>query len=434
MSTDVIGALSIVAVFLLLALKVPVAFALIFVGFSGYCLITSFNTAVKTVSMILYSTVANYSFTVIPLFILMGHFAYHAGFVNKLFVCAKNFLSGIPGGLPQATVIAGAGFGAASGSGIASTTLLAKLAGPEMIRIGIDRRLVYGTVSSAGPIAQMIPPSILMVIFAMITEQSVAKLLIGGIFPGLLITICYCTMIYFRVRFNPKLAPMPTKKVPLKEALKSVKELWGILIIAIIVIGGIYAGIFTPTESGGVGAISTLILGLVTRNIKWKEIKESLIESAKTSGMIFLIIVSGFVYGGFLGISRVPTNLSEFIVSLNVAPMVTMIGIVFLYFILGFFIDMIPAMFITLPILFPVVVKLGFDPIWFGVVIVFLCEVALVTPPYGISLFLVKGILNADMNEVIQGVFPFIIIDLIILVLLISFPQIILFLPGKMGG
>ena len=432
LSPELVGILSIVLLLVLLLLRVPVAFVLAFVGFVGYMLIVGPEAALKIVSMVPFSTMANYTFSVVPLFLLMGYFAYSAGLATDLFKTGRTWLGHIPGGLGHATILGGAAFGAVSGSGIASTAVIAKITTPEMIKHGMNRNLAYGIVASAGPLASMIPPSMIMVIFAIITETSIAKLFVAGIVPGLLIAFIYMSLVFIRVKLNPSLAP-PLPKAPLKERLISLKYTWGIAVLGIIIIGGIYTGIFTPTEAGGIGAFAAFIMALLLGRLNKAVMKESLVETIKTTSMVFFIVVGSMIFGYFLGITRIPTLVSDFLTALPVAPIVIIIGIVILYLFLGMFIDMISAMFLTLPILFPTIISLGYDPIWFGIIVVFLTEVALVTPPLGLSLFIIKGAVpNSELEDVIKGSIPFIIIDLMILVLLIAFPQIILFLPNLM--
>ncbi|MBM4764998.1 TRAP transporter large permease subunit [Bacillus sp. B15-48] len=432
LNPEMIGWIGIVVLLVLLLLRIPVAFVLAFVGFTGYWLIAGPQAAFKIAGIVPYSTMANYSFSVVPLFLLMGYFAFHAGFATDMFKTGKIWLGHIPGGLGHATILGGAAFGAVSGSGIASTATIARITTPEMVNNGVNKSLAYGIVASAGPLASMIPPSMIMVIYAIITESSIAKLFVAGILPGLLIALLYILMVWIRVKINPDLAP-PVQKTPFKERIISLKYTWGLLVLGFIIIGGIYTGLFTPTEAGGIGAFAAFIMALLLKRINRKVMKESLIETIKTTSMVFLIVVGSMIFGYFLGITRIPTMLSDLLTTLPVAPIVIIIGVVILYLILGMFIDMISAMFLTLPIIFPTIINLGYDPIWFGIVIVFLTEVALVTPPLGLSLFVIKGAVpDSDIKEIIRGSIPFIAIDIVILVLLIAFPEITLFLPNKM--
>ncbi|MCF8478613.1 MAG: TRAP transporter large permease, partial [Pseudolabrys sp.] len=303
---------------------------------------------------------------------------------------------------------------------------------PEMIASGVDKKLAYGVVAAAGPLAQMIPPSVLMIIYAIIAEQPAGKMLIAGIVPGALIVIAYLATIYIRVRLNPSLAP-PLPRVAWPERLKSTRQTWGIAALAVFVIGGIYSGVFTPTEAGAVGATWALFLTIIARKFTWPVLRESIHETIRTTSMVFLIVIGAFIFGQFLSITRLPTSISSWITGLPVAPVVVIIGIVIFYLILRLFIDMVAAMFITLPIILPAVTQLGYDPIWFGVLVVFLAEIALATPPFGLGLFIINGVVEGSkLSEIAIGVLPFILADFIILAILIAWPSLILFLPNWM--
>jgi len=281
----------------------------------------------------------------------------------------------------------------------------------------------------------MIPPSILMVIYCIITGASLGKLLIAGILPGLLLAAGFMVLTYIRVKRNPRLAPLLEEPVTWKERFISLKNIWGILVLAVLVLGGIYSGTFTPNEAGAIGAFGAFLMAILTKGQNWSEIGQSLLDAARVTAMIFLIIASAFIFGYFLAVTRIPTDFSAFITGLQMAPILILIAVMIMYLIIGMFVDMVAALFITLPIIFPAMMKLGFDPIWFGVLIVMQCEIALIHPPFGLSLFIVKGVVkDVTMNEVIIGILPFLFVDMIVLVLYIAFPQISLFLPQMMMG
>jgi len=287
-------------------------------------------------------------------------------------------------------------------------------------------------VASAGPLAQMIPPSILMIMYAIVAEEPIGALLIGGILPGLLAAVVYMVVVYIQVKRNPSLAP-PVPKATWSDRFGSIKNIWAFALLVLVIIVGIYTGIFTPTEAGAIGAFTAFILAVFLKGMNKEKLKNSLLETVKTTSMVFFIVGSSFIFGYFLSITRLPTAVSEFLTGLPVAPVIIIIGIIIMYLIIGMFIDMIAAMFLTLPIILPAIEALGYDPIWFGVLLVFLCEVALVTPPFGISLFIIKGAVpDSDIKEIIQGSIPFIIGDLVIIALLVIFPEIITFLPSLM--
>jgi len=434
LSPELIGCIGVIGLLILLFLKIPIAYVLAFVGFIGYWLISGLSQAMSITGMTFYSTIASYGFSVVPLFLIMGYFAFHTGMITNLFSAARKGIGHIPGGLALATIAGGAGFGAVSGSGIASTATLARVTIPEMVKGGVDRKLAYGVVASAGPLAQMIPPSIMMVMYAIIAEQPVGALLIGGILPGVLTALAYMMMVYIRVKINPSLA-QPVKRASWGERISSLNGLKGFLFLGIIIIVGIYTGIFTPTEAGAVGAFVAFLMLLFQKKLAKAALRDSIIETVKTTSMVFFIVASAFLFGNFLGITRLPTHISTFLTELPVPPIIILIGIVIMYLILGMFIDMLAAMFLTLPIILPAIEALGFDLVWFGVLLVFLAEVALVTPPFGISLFIIKGTQeNSDYKEIVQGCMPFIFVDLVMIALFIAFPWIITFLPSLMGG
>ncbi len=435
MGPEQIGLIGVGAMILLLVLRVPVAFTMALVGFLGYAAVSGMTPAFKVAGMVPYNAIATYGFSVMPLFLIMGSFLSRAGLVRDLFRMARLWLGNIPGGLVHATIVAGSLFAAASGSGLAATTVLATVCLPEMREGGVEKKLACGTVASVGPIDQMIPPSMLMVVYCIITGASLGKLLIAGILPGILLAFGFMVLTYFRVKRKPHLAPLLEEKVAWRERIISLKNIWGIGGLAILVLGGIYTGAFTPIEAGAVGAFGAFVLALCRKGRNWSDLGISLVDAARVSGMIFLIIASAFVFGYFLTITRIPTLVSEFITGLAVPPMVVLIGVMVMYLIIGCLVDMVAALFITLPIIFPAMMKLGFDPIWFGVLIVMQCEIALISPPFGLALFIVKGVVrDVSLKEVIQGIFPFLIVDLIVLGLYIAFPQIALFLPQRMMG
>lgn len=433
MDSDFIKLAVVVSAFVLMFLGFPVAFALALMGFVGYWILGGWGPALHVMGIVPYGSVCMYSLTVIPLFIFMGNIAHYAGFGTDIFRAAKSWGGGIPGGLAQATVAGCAAFGAVSGSGLATCAMMAKIAIPEMMKHGYDRRLAIGTVASAGPIAQMIPPSILFVIYGIITEQSVGKLLIAGILPGLLETAVFMILIYVLVKTNPGCAPL-VRAAAWREKWIDLRGAWTVGVLALIIIGGIYSGVFTPTEAGGVAAFSALAMGFFLRRLQGKDVWASLNDSIGVTGMIFFIQVGAIIFGTFLAVSQIPMKISQFVTTLEYPPMAILLIIMVIYLILGCLIDNIANLFLTLPITVPIIKALGFDPIWFGVLIVLHCETALITPPYGLNLFLMKGVMKeVPMLDIMRGVAPFILANMVTLTLLIAFPQIALFLPSKMG-
>jgi tripartite ATP-independent transporter DctM subunit len=429
----IVGYLMLAAMIGVLMMGLPVAFGLLLVGIVGYWLLGGFDRTLTILGIVPYEKVSNYTLSVVPLFILMGHLAYQAGFATSMYGTAQKWIGHLPGSAAQATVLGGAAFGAACGSGLASCATLGKICIPVMRKMGIDDRLGLGCVAAVGGLAQMIPPSILMVIYAVITDQSVAKLLIAGILPGLTAAGCFILLIYIMVRRNPRLAPIPMEGVSWKERVIALKDSWGIAMLAFIVMGGIYSGVFTPTEAGALGAFGAFSLGLVTRRLKLKNFLEAIMESTKTTAMIFLIIAAAMVFGNFLGISRIPVLVTDFILGLQMPRFFVLLGVLILYIVAGMFIDMLAFAFLTLPIIYPAITALGYDPLWFGVITVFMFELALITPPFGLNLFILRGMVpGVTMEDVIRGVFPFILMDMVILAIYVAFPQLSTWLPSLM--
>lgn len=432
MAPETVGWIGIVAFLILLVIGVPVGAALFFVGFLGYWAISGLSAALGAIGIMTYQNIATYSLTVIPLFIVMGHFAHHAGFATDIFNTAQKWIGRLPGGLVQATLAGGAVFGAACGSGMASCAIISKITIPEMLRQGVNREMAFGAVASCGTIAAMIPPSILMIIYGIITNTPIGKLLIAGFIPGIIATINYMIMIYIRVKRNPSLTPL-VLRVSWKERFSSLRGTFGIAFLFLIVMGGIYSGLFTPIEAGAVGATSAFLSALFLHRMHWANLKDCLMETIRTAGAILIIIAGAFLFTYFVGISRIPSTTSEFLTGLNVPGLSIIISIMIMYILLGSFMDVVPALFLTLPIIFPTVIALGYSPIWFGILIVHIVEVGMITPPFGINLFILRGVFpEAKSIEVIRGVVPFIVVDFVTLAIYIAFPQVALFLPNMM--
>ena len=432
MSPEAIGWMGIVAFLVLLFLGIPAAASMFLVGFLGYAAISGLYPGLAALGIMPYHNIATYSLTVIPLFILMGHFASHAGFARDIFDTARKWVGALPGGLVQATIAGAAAFGAACGSGMASCAIISRLTIPEMLRSGVDRRLAFGAVASAGTLASMIPPSILMIIYGVITNTPIGKLLMAGVIPGVVAALVFMTTVYILVKKNPALVPA-LGGVSWKERLLSIRGVWGIFMMILIVMGGIYSGLFTPIEAGGVGAFGAFFIAAILKRLKWANLKEALMETAKTSGSILIVVAAAFFFTYFMGISRIPSVTSEYLTSLQVPGMVIIICIMIMYIILGTVMDVVPALFLTLPIIFPTVTRLGYDPIWFGILIVHIVEIGMISPPFGINLFILRGTIpDATTAEVIRGVVPFLVADVFTLIVYLAFPQLALFLPNMM--
>ncbi len=432
-----IGILSILLLFIMLAASLPIAVNFIFVGFMATALMLSLDSALSFLGQTMYYSLASPSFTALPLFVLMGAFASSGGFAKRVYDGVHSAAAGLPGSLGITTCFGCAAFGAVSGSSLAASAIFGKLALPEMKRHNYDKKFSLGTIAAAGTFAAMIPPSALFIIYAIFTEQSVGKLFIAGIIPGGVTAIVYSLAIIIRVRLNPSLAPqiMTEKQISIQKRLSSLVQIWPVAVLALVVLGGIYSGIFTPTEAGAAGAFATLIFGIFLGKLNQvKYIKSALKESAQTTSMVFFIIVGALFFTRVLTVSRIPVELTQLILSWNLPNSVVLFSILLLWFLLGMIIIPTGICALTLPIVYPIIIQLGYDPIWFGVIILKLVEIAAVTPPIGLNVFTLKGVAGEDttLEDIYQGIWPFIICDLIVLILLIMFPQISLFLPNLM--
>jgi tripartite ATP-independent transporter DctM subunit len=417
---------------LLIILGMRIAFATALVGIFGIAFLKGWGTAFSIAGYLPHGIVAHYSLSVIPLFIIMGYFAFFAGLTSDVFQTARNWFGHFSGGLAIATTYGCAGFAACTGSSVASAAVMGKMAIPEMVKYGYKPRLATGAVAAGGTIATLIPPSVPLVIYGIITEQSVGFLLMAGLLPGILSAVIYAVMIQVRVKFNPSLAPaLPA--APWKRRFLSLKDTWGILVILALILGGIYTGVFTPTEAGGAGATATFFMALLAGRLNWADFKESLLDTGKATVMIFSIIVGVLIFVRFLAITGLPAAFSKAVLAMPVHRMVILCGILGLFVFLGMFLDLIGMMLLALPIVFPAVVALGFDPIWFGIIVVKMGEICLITPPVGLNVYVVNSVApEVPIQEIFAGIVPFLLMDFLTLAILIAFPQISLFLPSLM--
>ena len=435
LTPEVAGYIVIGQLLVWLALGAHIGVALGLSGFLGIYLTVGPDAAFAQLAAIPFSTTNSFTLAVIPLFILMGSFATAAGIVTDLFRTAYLWLGTLRGGLAMATVMSSAAFGAASGSTIVNAAVFTKMAMPEMTRFGYDVRLSSGCIAAAGTLAALIPPSILMVIYGVITEQSIGKLLIAGIVPGIVTAIIYCGGIYFIARVRPDLAPLAKISVNWGERWRSLYGVSGIAVLFFIVVGGIYGGYFPATYAGAVGAFGAFIIALAKRRLGLGSLYEVLKEAAVTTSVIFIIVVGGMLFARFLTYSGLVTMISTALLSLGTGKYTYLIGYVVLFTILGCFIEPIAIMVMTLPIMYPVMKAQGFDPIWLGVVSVKLAEIGVLTPPVGLNVFVVKSSspVPVTLGQVFTGVMPFIALDFLSLGLYVAFPQMILWLPNLMS-
>jgi len=430
-----VGILGCLLVVVLLLLGMPIAFLMMFVGFFGIWTLTSLDAALPVVAKTIYSVAADYPYTIIPLFILMGGFATTAGITGELYETFDKWFRRLPGGLGIATIAACAGFAALSGSSVAASAAMGNIALPEMKRFNYHPRLATGVVAAGGTLSFLIPPSLGFVVYGMLTEQSIGKLLISGIMPGILLSLAYILVVIGLVKINPSLAPVTPGKVTFREKLLALKGIWETLLVFFIVMGGIYLGFINPTEAGAIGATSLLVIVLLKRRLTWKGLFLSLIEMARISVMVLFLVAGATIFTYFLALSTIPAVVTGWIAGLALSRYLILTIIIAIYFLLGCFLDAISMMVLTLPVIFPVVVALNFDPIWFGVVAVLMMEAGLITPPVGLNVYTIAGIAkDVPMTEIFKGATPFLLSIILIAIILTIFPKIALFLPGLMIG
>ncbi len=434
MNPVMIGILGVGLLFLFLLMGIPIAFSLMLTGFLGTVCLTSIHAALPMVARTVYDSASQYSYTIIPLFIVMGSYAEISGISGDLYNTFDKWLRRLPGGLGMATIASIAGFSAISGSSVACSAAFGKVAYPEMRRFNYSPRLAAGTVAAGATIDFLIPPSLGFVIFGMLTEQSIGKLLISGIIPGLVLAGAFMLILYLWVRFNPNSALSRPEGVSWKEKISALKGIWETIILFLLVIGGIYIGLFTPTEAAGVGATLIFLMAIWKKKLTARILLDSLLEAVRVSVMVLFLVAGANVFSYFLALSMIPMKVSAWIAGLAVSKYVILSIIALIYLLLGCFLDAISMMILTLPVLFPVVLSLGFDPIWFGVICVLMMGAGLITPPVGLCVYTVASVAkDTSLEEVFKGALPFLIAILFVTFLVTLYPQIALFLPGLMG-
>ena len=431
MDSFTIGIIGTVAMIVLVFAGVRVYYAAAVVGLLGLVSIIGWDAGAGIAGTVPHSKSVTYTLSVLPMFILIGYLAFHAGITEALFDAARKWLGWVPGGLAVATVMAAAGFAAVSGASVATAAVFARVAIPDMLKYGYNRRLAAGVVAAGGTLASLIPPSALLVIYAIIVEESVGALLVAGFLPGIVSAIVYIAIIVTISTINPSLG-RPITGFTWRQRWKSVPGTLPIIAVVVIIFTAMYYGWATPTEAGALGAFVVFVLALF-HGMRWKSLREALLESAKLTVMIFSIIWGVLMFVRFLGFAGLPEAFARWVVSLPYPPIVIMICILLFYTVLGMFMDAIGMMLLTLPVVYPAVIGLGYDPIWFGIVVVKMAEICLITPPIGLNCFVVNGVRpDIPLTDVFRGIFPFFIADVITIGLFLTFPQIILWLPQTM--
>ena len=432
MELTTIGILGLLLLVILLFSYMPVGFVMGFLGFLGFSYVVNLNAGLNLLARDVWDTFSSYGLTVIPLFVFMGQIAFHAGISRRLYDAAYVLLGNRRGGLAMATVGACAGFSAISGSTNATAATMATVTLPEMRRYGYDMGLATGTVAAAGSLGILIPPSVVFIVYGILTGQSIGKLFAAGILPGILLCGLFLATIAIRVWKNPALAP-PGPKSSLKEKFRSFAGVLETLLIFLLVMGGMFFGFFTPTEAAAVGAFLVLVLSLLRRQLSWDGFVQSLADTTRISCMVMVIVMGAVIFGHFMAITRVPFELADWVSELPLPRHAIMGVIVLVYLFGGCFMDALAMIMLTIPIFYPVAQALGFDPIWFGVVIVLVTEMGVITPPVGVNVYVVYGVAkDVPLMKIFRGVLPMLLALLICNLILIFFPQIALFLPGLM--
>jgi C4-dicarboxylate transporter DctM subunit len=430
MSPVDVGMLGLVLLVLLFLIRMPVAFTMAFVGFVGFTYLSGITPALNIIAQDFYECFSSYPLSVIPMFILMGSFAFASGISASLYSTAYTWAGPLRGGLTIATVLACAGFAAICGSTAATAATMGKIALPEMKKYGYNTRFATGTVAAAGTLGILIPPSTVFIVYGIMTEESIGKLFIAGVVPGIILTLFYVATVVILCARNPELGP-PGSPTSWAEKVKSIGGILPAAILFIMTIGGLFLGWFSPTQAGAIGAGGALLIGIGKGHLTLKGFFDSGREALQTGCMVMFIITGATVFGHFMAVTTIPMALADWLGTLPVPRMAIMVIIVFIYFIGGCFMDSMALIVVTLPIFFPVVMKLGFDPIWFGVIIVIVGEMGVITPPVGVNVFVIKGIApDVPLEVIFRGIMPFLVALVLFCMVIMAFPGISTFLPN----
>jgi tripartite ATP-independent transporter DctM subunit len=434
MSITLIGIIGLLVLFFLLAIRTPVAISMIIVGIGGITTLNGWKAAMSTLVDESFVIASNYELIVIPLFILMGNFATLSGMSRDLYRSAYAWFGHWRGGLATATIASCAGFAALSGSSVASAVTMGRVSLPEMRRYNYDPRLATGCIAAGGTLGILIPPSTGFIIYAILTEESIGRLFLAGVFPGLLLTGLFMVSIYIQTRINPALGPAGPR-TSLGGRLRSLRDAGAMIAIVVITIGGIYGGIFTPTEAAGIGAFLAFGLAMARRKVSRDTMSNVLLQTIRTSSLVFFILIGAHIFNPFLALTQIPEDLVKLLVDLNLSRWGVMLILMVGYIVLGTFLEGFAMLVLTLPIVHPLILELGYDPIWFGVMVVIVLEMGLISPPVGINVFVVKGVAeDVPLRQIFIGIIPFWIAMAVCLVILMIFPEIALFLPSTMIG
>lgn len=432
MSPEVTGIIGVILLLVLFFLKMQIGLSMLIIGFLGYAYLINTKAGLAVIGQVPYSTASMYSLSVIPMFIVMGMFLSYGGLGRDLFKAVDTWLRHLPGGMAIATIGACAAFAAVSGSATATAATLGTIALPEMKRYKYDDALATAVVAAGGTLGILIPPSTILILYGLLTELSVGKLLMAGLLPGILQAILFGITVYIQVKRDPKKATI-APPAPFRERIVSLQVIWPVLAIFLLVMGGIYFGFFTPTEAASAGAFIALIFSLATRRFKKSDLLQSLDQAARTTAMLFLILIGAITFGRFLAVTNIPAELSGFIAGLQISRYLIILMVLFIIVVLGCFIEGISLMVLTIPILYPLIISLGFDGIWFGVLMVVMLNIGMVTPPVGMNVYVTAGVAkDVPLMTIFRGVTPFWIAMIVCALILIAAPQIATFLPSLM--
>ncbi|MEM1432021.1 MAG: TRAP transporter large permease [Pseudomonadota bacterium] len=434
MTPTLAGILGFLALFVLLAVRMPIGLAMMIVGATGIALLNSATAALNNLGSFAYSYSAVYTLSVIPLFVLMGAFASVSGMGADMYRTAFAWVGHRRGGLAAATIIACAGFAALSGSSIAAAATMGKVSLPEMERYRYDPKLATGSIAAGGTLGILIPPSTVLIVYALLTEQSVGRLFLAGVLPGLLLTALFVLTVFAVAVLNPNAGP-PGERIPMAERFKVLLNSGALIFVVLIVIGGIYAGVFTVTEAAAVGAGLTFLHALWTQRLTVAKFLSALLDTVKTTAMVFFILIGAHFFAPFLALTRIPVELANTVGELAIPAFAILMVIIVVYIALGTFMEGFAMMVLTVPIVLPIITTLGYDPIWFGIIMVLVLEMGLISPPVGLNVFVVKGVApHVPLGQVYRGIMPFWLAMAVCVALLVAFPQIALFMPDTMLG
>jgi C4-dicarboxylate transporter, DctM subunit len=432
MSSIQIGFSGLGLLLILISLGVHIPVSLAIVGFIGIVLVNNMDVALQLMGWFPYNSLALFAFVTMPLFILMGEFAHYTGASTSAYSSCYKFFGNLTGGLAMAVTGASALFGACSGSSIAAAAIMSRISYPELKKFGYDKGFSAAIISASGSLAVLIPPSVILILYAMLTNQSLVRLLLAGLIPGFLSAFMYMLAIYLRIKITPSLGPNKVR-YSWSEKFRSLPGVLGIVAIIIFVIGGMYVGIFTASEAAATGGILTLLMALFKRSLSVRILRDAIRMSSVTTCSVFFIVFGALYFGKFLSLSGVTSYMVEAISSTSMPPILILVGILVVFLVLGFVLEAASMLAVTLPIVFPIIVAIGYDPIWFGIISVKMVEIAVITPPLGLNVFAVKGVLGDDVSleRIFGNILPFILADFLIIALLIMIPEIALFLPNS---